>query len=180
MLEQDGARIDARAHSSCFDKGVLRSKRAQSSLFFLSSFPLSLFSSLLACVPLLCLCSACLLAPHFCLHAFSLAPPCRHCPLFALSHSLRSPCIPPLWSMNTVNKCPEHPWGQGAYGTSPRLFFSTSVWLEGWRQRAGGPKSPSPSARTCHSDAGGDQASLNLRVHRHPLLLWSRCLRRSS
>ena len=26
------------------------------------------------------------------------------------------------WSMNAVNKCPEHPWGQGAYGTGPRLL----------------------------------------------------------
>ena len=38
MLEQDGARIDARAHLSSLDKGVLRSKRAQSSLLFLLLF----------------------------------------------------------------------------------------------------------------------------------------------
>ena len=30
-----------------------------------------------------------------------------------------------LWSMNTVNMRPEHPWGQGAYGAGPRLREAT-------------------------------------------------------
>ena len=35
-----------------------------------------------------------------------------------------------LWSMNTVNMRPEHPWGQGAYGAGPRqyLFFYVPDW----------------------------------------------------
>ena len=54
----------------------------------------------------------------------------------------RSRLASTLWSMNTVNKCPEHPWGQGAYGTGPRLCLEVRSSLEGKVGRKG-------AARAC-------------------------------
>ena len=122
MLEQDGARIDARAHSPSLDKGVLRSKRAQSSLLFFSfSLSSSFFPSLLACLPVLHVfrMPACTSR----LPAFCSASPYRHSPSLHCLAPPCSSCFPTRWSMNAVNTCPEHPWGQGAYGTSPRLVL---------------------------------------------------------
>ena len=43
-----------------------------------------------------------------------------------------------LWSINAVSKCPEPPWGQGAYGTRPRrIYFGLDVSFV-FRQRPRG------------------------------------------
>ena len=81
----------------------------------------SAFCSVLCCAFWSAICSALWL----CMLLRFLALPLPLLLLQSACFALHSCSAPPIWSMNTVNKCPEHPWGQGAYGTGPRLHFCT-------------------------------------------------------
>ena len=63
--------------------------------------------------------------------SFSLALPLPPLLLHSACSVHHSRLASTLWSMNTVNKCPEHPWGQGAYGTGPR----SHLWPPLWKKR---------------------------------------------